>query len=456
MMDSWSDYNHRQTIQPQTQLLQEQLLYSHLLDCARVEAPAQLIDRFRMLFIHAAGYPDHHVWTALKQLIESPFIERDFKFILNRICYIFINHWLMQPRCHGAIQELIDQFDCATVNYSRSRTTYRIRYLVQQFKGTEQYAALKRLARLLSPGADTLSSSKPLGTLVRRYPCLYEANLLTKDSTDEQRRQVRYMRRQMQRQFERNLARYATHHHLGSHFSFQSESILPSLSKVRSARMGGGVALSQASNSPGQPATSLRNPTLLTDCQIDWALIYFGGKIDGSNTYRDLAHRFLTYTRHTPSFGAFKDDLYQYLVETIDPRYGDRLFKPRLYQFLEATLPEHRHEPLTEVLFVQTCRRLLQMLVVDNSYHLNHALFVDLAGNLGTTATIGLLLKIVLICRGVKPYLEGQLAILFQHYESHASEAVNWLIQVLENFNIALSLNFGTLKLYQGSSPAHF
>jgi hypothetical protein len=370
-------------------------------------------------------------------MVDSPYIEKDFKFILNRSCHILINHWLMQPRLHSAIPEFVSQFDRIPTNPARSRTTTRIRQLVQQFQSTEQYAALQRLAQVVSQTPDYYTGSRPLRTLIRRYPCLYEANLLTRDSSSEQRRRVRQIRRQVQRQFERDLACYATHRQLGNSLPLQPDS------RQNGARF----------SQPQQSFAALQNPTLLTDRQIDRALLHFGGKIDGSNTYRDLAHRFVTYTSHTPSFRSFKDDLYEYLVESIDPKYGNRQFNPRLHQFLKETLPEHHADPLTDVLMVQTCRRLLHLLVVDNPQRLNHTLFADLTGNLGITATIGLLLKIVLICRKVKPCLEARLAILFKHYETHASDAVTWLIQSLENLNIALSLNFGTLKLYQGGAP---
>ncbi|WP_199296836.1 hypothetical protein [Leptolyngbya sp. FACHB-711] len=441
MMDSWSDYYQRRTIQVQPNLLQEQLLYSHLLDCARVESPDALIERFWMLFIDGAGYPNHEIWLALKCVIDSPYVEKDFKFILNRSCHILINHWLMQPRLHSAISELVNQFDRVPNSHARSRTALRLRQLVKQFKSTEQYAALQRLAQVVSQTPDNYTGSRPLRTLIRRYPCLYEANLLTRDSSDEQRRRVRQIRRQVQRQFERDLACYATHRQIGNSFSLQSNEVQPDV------RQDGRLP------QPNGSCASLQNPTLLSDRQIDRALLHFGGKIDGSNTYRDRAHRFVTYTSHTSSYRSFKDDLYEYLVESIDPKYGNCQFNSRLHQFLKETLPEHHADPFSDVLMVQTCRRLLNLLVVDSPQKLNHSLFVDLTGNLGITTTIGLLLKIVLICRKVKPCLEARLAILFKHYETYASDAVTWLIQSLENLNIALSLNFGTLKLYQGSSP---
>jgi hypothetical protein len=60
---------------------------------------------------------------------------------------------------------------------------------------------------------------------------------------------------------------------------------------------------------------------------------------------------------------------------------------------------------------------------------------------------MGLLLKIVLICRKVKPHLEGKFAILFNHYENSTTNSVSWLVETLEQLNIAFSINFGGIDL---------
>lgn len=422
-MDSWSDYYNRRITNHQTTLLEEQHLYDHLLDCVRTETPDQLLARFRTLFINGTGYCDHQVWQALKKIVESPFVEKDFKFILNRSSYILINHWLMQPKLHDAIPELVALFDTEVTGQGRSRTTQRLRELVQQFRTTEQYMALKRMAHVVGQPPEWAANggNKPLGTLIRRYPCLYNYNLLTTDSSDEQRRRIRQIKRHVQRQFERDLAQYATF-------------------KLLAGGLSADQSLPKNLHSP-------KNPTLLSDRHLDRALQQFGGKIDGSNTYRDLAQRFLTYSSHASSYQDFKDDLYEYLVCSIDSKYGSNQFNQRLYSHLQAILPEHDDHQLNDVLLIGTCRKLLNFLVVESSHQPNHAIFVDLTGNLGITTTIGLLLKIVLICRKVKPYLEKQFAILFKHYEACARDSVIWLIDSLENLNVAFSINFGTLSL---------
>ncbi len=422
-MDSWSDYYNRRVTNHQTTFLEEQYLYDHLLDCVRVEPPEALIDRFRMLFISGSGYSDYQIWQCLKKIIESPYIEKDFKFILNRSLHIFINHWLMQSRLQSAIPELVALFETdASAASGRSRTTQRLRELVQQFRETEQYLALQRLAQLVKQTPEWGDGNRPLGTLIRRYPCLYKYNLLTSDSSDEQYRRIRQIRRHVQRQFERDLSQYATHKLLNGGLSSDLQD-LP------------------------QGLRSFKNPTLLSDRHLDRALQQFGGKIDGSNTCRDQAQRFITYSSHTANYRDFKADLYDYLVSSIDSKYGSSQFNQRLSQCLQTILPEHHSLPLNDVLLIGTCRKLLNFLVVENSQQPNHAVFVDLTGNLGITTTISLLLKIVLICRKVKPYLEKQFSVLFKHYETCTRDSVSWLIDSLESLNVAFSINFGGLSL---------
>jgi hypothetical protein len=90
---------------------------------------------------------------------------------------------------------------------------------------------------------------------------------------------------------------------------------------------------------------------------------------------------------------------------------------------------------------------LLNFLIVESSQRPNHFIFIDVVSNLGPIRTTGLLLKIVLVCRKVKPYLEKRFYILFNHYENSNNEAVQWLIKMLENLNVGLSTNFGSVDL---------
>lgn len=423
MNDSWANYYNRQST------ADEHLLCAHLLECVEAESPPALIERFRCLFIERTGYHNLQVWYALERIVDSKLAEKEFKFLLNRSCHILINRWLMQPRSHSAIPQLIALFETPPSRPAATKTTQRLRELVQLFTKTEQFLALRRLAQVMSQKheEDANATAKPLLTLIHRYPCLYENCLLTNDSTDEQRQKVRLIREKQQQQLEIALSEYITYQRL-QHYRNVPES----------------VACQKHSLGDQKNVRTKKNPTLLSDRQLDLALKQFVGKVHGSNTHRDLAKQFLTYSSTTRSYRTFKEELYEYLTASIDPRYGKNQFNQQLYKHLQSTLSQNNSQKLSEVLLVGTCRKLLDFLIVESAQEPKHYIFFDLTANLGITSTISLLLKIVLLCRKVKPHLEKRFSILFNHYEAYTRDKVDWLVESLENLNVALSTHFGT------------
>ncbi len=419
-MTTWTDSGIRQNS------LEEQQLYDHLLYCVQVELPNQLIERFQGLFLDGSRYVDPQIWLALEKLAMDKRAEQEFKFVLNRCCHILINRWQMQPQLQGAIPQLVALFDNPP-DYRRvqSRGARRLRQLVQLFTETEQYLMLRRLAQVVSEAPQvTGNGSRVVGTLIQRYPYLYEHCLLSEDSSYEHQQTVRQIQARVQRRFELDLSQYVT-------YQVRRAQALRSNSKEALERI-------------IQP---VNNPTLLSERELAAALKQFVGKVQGSHTYRDVAQSFLTHTSHTSSYKEFKDDLYEYLAGSIDSAYGKRQFNDRLYTHLNSTLPQCNSQKPTEFLLVRTCSQLLNFLVVESPQRPNHFIFVDLITNLGATLTTGLLLKIVLLCRKVKPYLEKRFAILFNHYESSTRDGVPWLVTSLENLNIAFSVHFGSADL---------
>lgn len=420
-MIAWKDTYLRQS-RPE-----EQKLYKHLLHCVQVESPSQLIERFRSLFIDGATYPSAEILKVLDEIADSKLADQEFKYVLNRCCHILINRWQMQPQLQAAIPELVALFENPPSSmglYSpRVRSIRRMRSLVKLFTSSEQYLTLRRLSQVIANRAtDASGSSANLGMLIRRYPYLYEHCLLSEDSTYEHQQAVRQMQAQAQRQFEVDLSQYIT---------YQVRQSQPH------ARNG----------ATGSTLARVKNPTLLSDRELFYGIKQYTGKVEGSYTYRDLAQTFLTHSNHTPSFGTFKGELYSYLTSSIAPEYGNRNFNNRLYNHLQNILSHNDSQPFNEFLLLRTCSHLLNFLVVDSRQQPQHFVFIDLVANTGIHFTIGLLLKIVLICRKVKPYLEKRFSILFNHYESSGTDAVMWLIQALENLNVALSIHFGAVDL---------
>ena len=410
--------------------LEEQQLYDHLLNLVQAELPQQLIARFRALFIDGVGYPDVEVAVALDRIAASKAADQEFRFVLNRCCHILINRWQTRPQFQAAIPELVSLFETTSsrpiTDYARSRSVRRVRELVKGFVESEQYLTLRRLAQVISQFNEMRSpqGSEPIGTLIRRYPYLYEHCLLSEGSSFEHQQTIRQLQAQAQRQYEVDLSHYVTY-------------------QVRRSQ----IARSSSPQTASRILQPVKNPTLLSDRELCLALKQFVGKSQGACTYRDSAQRFLTNSNQLQSFQSFKDDLYQYVTASIDPEYGKRRFNNQLYTHLQNTLPESNSQKLNDFLLVRTCSQLLNFLVVESNQNPHHFVFVDLVSNIGPTLTTGLLLKIVLICRKVKPYLEKRFSILFNHYEACAHDGVQWLVQAMENLNVALSTNFSTIDL---------
>ncbi len=393
MNDSWSNYHNRQTTPD------ELLLYTYLIDHVKVEPPSKLIELFRCLFIEGMEDSSSQVWQALERIVSSDVADQEFKFILNRSCYILINDWKNNPRFKEAIPKLIALFETPPRQVARSRTTQRLRQLVQCFRQTEQYQVLRY--------AIGNAESPRLRTFLGRYPFIYERCLLTNDSTNEDRQKVRSRQTQQQQQFDLNLSQYITYQRLPNN------------------------------------SRSVKNPTLLSNDQLNIAIQQFTGKVDGANTYKDLAERFRTSSRWTPCYRTFKKELYDdYLTASTNINYGNHQFNQKLQKQLQSTLLEYDTQRLSPILLVKTCRKLLDFLVVESAEQPKHYIFLDLTSNLGITPTIGLLLKIVLLCHQVKPYLEQKFAILFKHYEDYTKDQTKWLVDSLENLNVALSTSF--------------
>lgn len=422
-VSTWTAYQARQIDQ------EEQKLYDHLLYLVQSEFPSQLIERFRALFIEGVGYPDPEIAAALDRITASRAAEQEFRFVLNRCCHILINRWQTRPQLQAAIPDLIAMFETepsrSVTEYTRSRSVRRLRSLVKTFCDSEQYLALQRLGRVMSQAYEANGGgSVPLGSLIRHYPYLYEHCLLVEGSTYEHQQAIRALQAKAQRQYEIDLSQYVTY-------------------QVRRTQ----IARADSPQTTSRILQPIKNPTLLSDRELCVALKQFAGKSQGPDTYRDLAQRFLTHTHHSPSFQSFKDDLYEYITASVDPEYGRRQFNNQLFAQLQKAFPENNHQKLNDFLMVRTCSQLLNFIVVESSQKPQHYLFIDLISNLGPTITTGLLLKIVLICRKVKPYLEKRFSILFNHYESFSRETVQWLVQAMENLNIALSTNFSTIDL---------
>jgi hypothetical protein len=401
-----------------TDTTEEQLLYSHLLYWVKIDNPEKMMERFRALFLHGFNYSDWQVQIALDRITAAPNAHQNFKLFFNRCCHILVNRWQSHAHEKYAVFEFFELLEqpitLPIAGPGRSNAVRRLRVLVRDFIGSEHYLKMRRMIEFMVGGEDakaSLAAQRPLATLIRRYPCLYTHCLLSEQSNSQQKQVIIEAQGQAQKQYEVDLSQFLTF-------------------ELRRSRDSGRII---------QP---VKNPTLLSDQDLRYAVRHFVGKADAQGSYRDQSFRFASQLSYDASPKMFKKDLFEYLTSNKDTQFGGGRFQSQLYQFINK-LPSDG-QALNEFQLVRTCSQVLNFLVVEGPQRPNHFTFIDLLNNLGTTPTVGLLLKLVLVCKKVKPYLEKRFAILFRHYENHARSNVGWLVNCLENLNIAWSAHFGS------------
>jgi hypothetical protein len=402
---------------------EEQVLYDYWLDRVRDDSPEEVLDDFRRLFIEGRGYQDAHIYTTLERLVRAKDAEIRFYHFFNRCCHILINQWQLQPTYQPAIPELVSLLEnLPPARHGQYSMANVLRHLVKNFTLSDHYVKLQRLSRVISSKFSDKAAAS-VGTLINRYPYLYDHCLLGDDSSQEHQQTVRHIKVKTERRFEVNLSRYVTY-------------------KVRLAQV---TRVPQITEEAGRIIQPVKNPTLLNDKELNRALKQYVGTIEGGYTYKSLSQNFLANTVYTATYKNFKDELYDYLISSVD--YGKGQFNQKLYDILRNTLPQCDEQKPSEFLMLRTSSQLLNYLLVESGQKPDHYIFLDMVGNMGVTRTMGLLLKLVLMCRKVKPYLEKRFSILFNHYEGFSRDGVPWLVKSLENLQVAFSIHFGKADL---------
>lgn len=402
----------------------EQIVYEHFLYVVRTETPVRVLERFRSLFIEGVNYSDNRIWTTIETLAFERTAEQNFPLMINRCCYILVNHWQMQPSGQVPVASLVAMLaHLNDVRMTYSRVVRRLRQLLQLYLEGDDYPKLKRLNEVLNGNTSTKDTvgERQLGTLINRYPYLYEHSLVSEERTFENVETIKRVQRGLRKQQETNLSQYLTY-------------------QVRRSRLKAQLGQDAANNLP-----SVVNPTLLSTKELGMAFGQFAGKAEGNATYQDLSRGFVSHLQMQPIIKTFKGDLYDYIVSGVDSSYGRRSFNDRLYKTIDAILPDRDNQRLDELGLLRTCTHVLNHLVVESPSNPQHFIFMDMISNLGAVFTTGLLLKIVLICQKVKPLLESRLSILFNHYESSQCKGVPWLVRSLENWNVAGAIHFGKI-----------
>lgn len=402
---------------------EEELICQHISSWLQTQTTDEVIDSFRQLFIEGKQCSDNRVFAALEKIVKSKEKEKQLTTILNRCSRLILYAWQKQPERQAAIVKFIELYvQIPPVKHRGYHSSHKLQQLVRDFTKTEEYLKLKLLASLFVKNEiDVNEDSQQIGHSIQRYPYLYEHCLLNESSSYEDWQVVQQLQARNQQVSEFNLSQYIIY-------------------KVRL------IQIARSGEMSGRTIRRIINPTLLNEQELSTAIKKLKIRSEGKLDSRTLSQRLLAQSKQS-TYQVFKEDLYKYLIVSIDPKYGQHQFNNKLHKKLQDILPESNLKKVDELLLTRTCSQLLNFLIVDNIQQLNHYIFIDLVTNLGATETVNLLLKIVLTCPKVKPHLEKRLAILFNHYKHHKIQDVPWLIKSLENLQIAFSIHFGKLDL---------
>lgn len=406
----------------------EQYLFDHLLYCVKTETPEKVIERFNRLFIQAQSYEDQKVWECLAHIIGNPHSSEQFPLILNRCCHILVNSWQLSPHTQGYIVDLINSFEYVPKSLHRGYLrsfSEQLRECVREFVESEYFKQLKRLANVIGEGKIKKGERKEevVGNLISRYPYLYDHCLLGVGSSQEQQETVYKVKHELEKKFETNLSRFVTYQ-----------------LRVAQKKENGEAFDSRI-------ITPVENPTLLSKRDLGRSLKQYVGVAENGYSYQELSRSFLSHTEGVRNYQIFKDNLYEYITQSIEGKYGKNSFNKRLYDQFQGLYPQYNNKKPDEFLRMRTYSQLFNYLIVESPQNPNHLIFMDMISNMGTTKTVGLFLKLALTCSKIKPYLEKRFSILFNHYESFTKDGAMWLVRSLEKVNVAFSVNFSNIDM---------
>ena len=405
----------------------EELLYNSIKQWLQNDSSELIIEKFRYLFIKGNGCDCLEARQALEDIIKSKYAKAEFNFIFNRCCHLIINEWQRHPILKAKIPLLINQIGLALpLNTAQSRTTRRLRELILKFIESEQYLKLKRLSNLIDREREnsTLNKYQTVGNLIQKYPFLHQQCLLSEDSSYEFQQTITNLQKGIQHRYELDLSRYITY-------------------RVRLVEIIRKYKADKKTRIPKRIIQPVKNPTGLSDRDLDRGLSHYIGEIANGYTYRTWALNFRDRFIYIDSHQELKQRLHDYLTFGFNCQYSKEVLSLKLSNYLDNILPDIHANRVDEFTLLRTCSQLLKVLVVDSIHNIDHYLFVDTIASMGETKVIGLLLKIVLLCDKALPYLEQRFAILFSYYESFTQDGVPWLINSLENLQLALSIHFG-------------
>lgn len=399
----------------------ENAIYAHLKTIAQQETAVEVIERYEQLFIRGAYPQNLKVQNALHSVLRSQEIDQNYPFFFNRSCYIAVNNWYYHTANRQMISPLIDLFSADSFPPSQLKSTHKLHRLVQQFQTTDEYRELKNLSEFIQSSyqganADGYTANTKLDDLRPRYPFVCEQTLMPQALQTGHAQLIHDIRMQAQQQQQSKLDSFKLHF---------------KLSRQRQ---------NSAMREKEQEKAAQYNFTLLSEKRLGEAIQQF----DTMGTCHDAYKRFQGQSRWIVTLYDFKRELYEYLLEAIPPQYSPKSFPTKLRDRIRAIAEQSDDAPLSYRLVRHVCKELLDFLTVrtNANHQKDYRTLIDLEGNVPTVMLVGLLLRILFVCRSTFDWLEKKLASLFDTFMWETKQQTDWLIWILEYVNVAICLNY--------------
>lgn len=423
---------------------ESKVIYDYFFNCASHESPQTVVKEFNSLFVQGKNQ-DVKVSKALNKILIFSISQKQFNQIFSYCFYLILNCWVINPELLFYGSELFNTIEVSNRYSSYDRFRKQLIELISRYKNSQEYLKLKATINIINLSnkekynnklqintedskeiSDSQKNSQEnIDFYLPRYTFIYQYLTPQLPELTELNKFILSLQSTHSKDFEIKLSKHII-------YRFR----LKQVAKMKLLSQGAGKVI-----------TKVDNPSLLSERAFRIALKQYIGKVDTKQTILEGSQKFVADHQFNNSYQEFKQDLYEFLTENIQPRNNNYQFKQKLKNKLESTFPQSAEKSINNTIVLQTCRQLFSFLVIETKSSPDHQKFADLIVNLGTVQVIKILIKIVLICPESKSDLERKISLIVNHYQLQKIQDMPWVIKVLEHLLIAFSIYYGNIDV---------
>jgi uncharacterized protein YjbI with pentapeptide repeats len=370
----------------------QRVIYSFFIDIVNQWDSEKVIEEFEQLFLElSSNHSSNNIQALNWILVEKN--EEVFQSTLKRCFYILINNWNIDRNCkanHNLILTVENSLQATKYYHHLSPHLKCLRKWVRHFTQSQDYQKIRHFA---------LSHTQSWTHRYESY--LLTPSALDPDISQDQRKTALKLAQDIKEKYKFDLAMYVT------------RSDCPTSS-------------SESQSNPtqlGQDVITLIKKTLSTQKII---------------SYDNLAKLFLEQTKNI-EYSAFKIALLNYLGLSSEKQHPVPYIRDKFCQKLDKLESVHTQLLVDKSLISKICQQLIQILTTENGQSPSNC-FCLLVSQGNYLTLVLLLLKLILISRLNKTYIEQKIANLIHYYQGLGEEKCQKFIQFLEVFNLVFTL----------------